>query len=47
MPIVKLSDIVDAIQMQSEEMFHYFNLPIPCGLAAGKKGKFENRRFSR
>ena len=24
-----------------------FNLVIPCGLAAGNKGKFENRRFSR
>ena len=23
------------------------NLTIPCGLAAGRKGKFENRRFSR
>ena len=24
-----------------------FNLIIPCGPAAGKEGKFENRRFSR
>ena len=25
MPVVKLNDIVDAMQMQSEMMAHYFN----------------------